>query len=65
MVLDWGLNLGPPVLEASTVPLGYRGGSNDKVMFICLILQLTSLDQSPVMGLMVTSGIDGYVKVDA
>jgi len=35
------------------------------VMFICLILQLTSLDQSPVMGLMVTSGIDGYVKVDA
>ena len=26
-VLDWGLNLGPPILEASTLPLGYRGGS--------------------------------------
>ena len=25
-VLDWGLNLGPPALEASTRPLGYRGG---------------------------------------
>ena len=25
-VLDWGLNLGPPALEASTLPLGYRGG---------------------------------------
>ena len=25
-VLDWGLNPGPPVLEASTLPLGYRGG---------------------------------------
>ena len=27
-VLDWGLNPGPPALEASTIPLGYRGGSN-------------------------------------
>ena len=27
MVLDWGLNPGPPALEASTLPLGYRGGS--------------------------------------
>ena len=27
-VLDWGLNLGPPALEASTIPLGYRGGEN-------------------------------------
>ena len=26
MVLDWGLNSGPPALEASTIPLGYRGG---------------------------------------
>ena len=25
-VLDWGLNLGPPTLEANTLPLGYRGG---------------------------------------
>ena len=25
-VLDWGLNPGPPTLEASTLPLGYRGG---------------------------------------
>jgi len=25
-VLDWGLNTGPPALEASTVLLGYRGG---------------------------------------
>ena len=22
----WGLNPGPPALEASTIPLGYRGG---------------------------------------
>ena len=26
-VLDWGLKSGPPALEASTLPLGYRGGS--------------------------------------
>ena len=25
-VLDWGLNPRPPALEASTLPLGYRGG---------------------------------------
>ena len=25
-VLDWGLNSGPLALEASTLPLGYRGG---------------------------------------
>ena len=25
-VLDWGLNPGPLALEASTIPLGYRGG---------------------------------------
>mgnify|MGYP007133291371 CR=1 FL=1 len=23
---DWGLNLAPPALEASTLPLGYQGG---------------------------------------
>mgnify|MGYP007133269449 FL=1 len=26
LVLDWGLNPGPAALEASTIPLGYRGG---------------------------------------
>ena len=26
MVLDWGLNLEPPTLDDSTLPLGYRGG---------------------------------------
>ena len=25
-VLDWGLNPGPPAPDASTLPLGYRGG---------------------------------------
>ena len=25
-VQDWGLNPGPPALEASPLPLGYRGG---------------------------------------
>jgi len=25
-VLDWGLNAGPPALEARTLRLGYRGG---------------------------------------
>ena len=29
-VLDWGLNLGPPALEASTPPLGYQGGGNSR-----------------------------------
>ena len=27
--LDWGLNPVPPALEASTIPLGYRGGGVD------------------------------------
>ena len=27
-VLDWGLNPGPPALEDSTLPLGYRGGGS-------------------------------------
>ena len=26
--LDWGLNPGPPALEASTIPLGYRAGGS-------------------------------------
>ena len=25
-LLDWGLNPGPPALDASSLPLGYRGG---------------------------------------
>ena len=25
-VLDWGFNPGPPALDASNLPLGYRGG---------------------------------------
>ena len=25
--LSWGLNPGPPTLEASTLPLGYQGGN--------------------------------------
>ena len=33
-VLDWGLNPEPPVLEASTLPLGYRCG------WICLLICL-------------------------
>ena len=31
-VLDWGLNSGPHVLDASTLPLGYRGGGGDSYM---------------------------------
>ena len=27
-LLDWGLNPGPPSLDASTIPQGYRGGGN-------------------------------------
>ena len=30
-VLDWGLNLGPPALEASSILLGYRGGGNHTI----------------------------------
>ena len=32
-VLDWGLNLGPPALDTSTLPLGYRGGVNVALTF--------------------------------
>mgnify|MGYP007091386324 CR=1 FL=1 len=35
-VLDWGLNPGPPTLDASTLPLGYRGGE-------CSLLSLAFL----------------------
>ena len=28
-VVDWGFNAGPPALEASTIPLGYRGVVGD------------------------------------
>ena len=31
-VLDWGLHLGPPALEASTIPLGYREGGKKKLV---------------------------------
>ena len=30
-ILDWGLNPGPHTLEASTKPLGYRGGGDNIV----------------------------------
>ena len=33
-VLDWGLNPVPPALEASTLPLGYRGGGPIKYPLI-------------------------------
>ena len=28
VVPDWGLNPGPPALEASTLPLGYQGNGS-------------------------------------
>ena len=34
-VLDWGLNPGPPTLEAGTLPLGYRGGGGFYFEFQC------------------------------
>ena len=37
-VLDWGLNPGPPALEASTIPLGNRGGGTLNEMKLFLIL---------------------------
>ena len=46
-MLDWGLNLGPPTLEASTIPLGYRGGGKDGdfyiYIFFFVIVQLLSV----------------------
>ena len=47
-VLDWGLNPGPPALEASTLPLGYQGGgiltySNVPMISIYLLVQLYNL----------------------
>jgi len=30
------LNLGPPALAASTIPLGYRGGSDNVNVLLCL-----------------------------
>ena len=42
-VLDWGLNTGPPALEASTLPLGYRGGGafvmKEGLMGSCICLK--------------------------
>ena len=37
MVLDWGLNPGPPALEASTIPLGYRGGGEVQLKTVLLV----------------------------
>ena len=33
-VLDWGLNPGPPSLDASSLSLGYRGGGSLKVKMV-------------------------------
>ena len=38
-VLDGGMNPGRPALEASTLPLGYRGGA--VYLVYCLFLILT------------------------
>ena len=35
MVIDRGLNPGPPALEASTPPLGYRGGCK---LYTCIVI---------------------------
>ena len=37
-VLDWGLKPGPPALEASTIPLGYRGGGIQYEDMACITL---------------------------
>ena len=42
-VLDWGLNPGPPALDASTLPLGYRGGGI--LTMICSIFQVSSANK--------------------
>ena len=33
MTRSWGMNPGPPALEASTIPLGYRGGGSVVIDF--------------------------------
>ena len=52
MVLDWGLNPGPPALEGSTLQLGYRGGGSVVPIlhanlkyetYFCVKLNLTAL----------------------
>ena len=53
MVLDWGLNLGPPVLDASTIPIGYQGGGNK------VILRGLSVFPSPPQRPM-TSDFEGF-----
>ena len=35
MVIDRGLNPGPPALEASTLPLGYRGACK---LYTCIVI---------------------------
>ena len=39
-VLDWGLNQRPPALDASTLPLGYRGGG--LMNMFCIIKYLNT-----------------------
>ena len=41
MVLDWGLNPGPPALDAGTLPLGYRGGGWRLLIFVTKIACFT------------------------
>ena len=40
VVLDWGLNPGPPALDTSTLPLGYRGGGAFNSIFLDLVLMI-------------------------
>ena len=49
-VLDWGLNPGPPALEASTLPLGYRGGAVN-LWFRNICSCCICVHQMPVLGL--------------
>ena len=36
-VLDWGLNPGPPALEANTLPLGYQGGGKPGIVLMSYV----------------------------
>ena len=49
-VLDWGLNPGPPALEASTLPLGYRWGDNHMMyVYIYLTSLKPSFEEMPIL----------------
>ena len=52
-VLDWGLNPGPAVLEASTIPLGYRGGGDNIHNFCNMFLRSSFLNNTKRPGLIV------------